>query len=520
MMTQKTKSNPKPAPSPNALPDPGSNRDAGILLHITSLPSRYGIGDLGKEAYRFADQLAEAGQRWWQVLPLGPLSPDQCFSPYSSWSALGGNPLLISPELLLEDQLLTKADLRNAMVPRASQIDFPAVRTQKEILLKKAFARARPNHSFRLFCRKEQAWLNDFALFAVLKNQFSQSPWYQWPEDYKRRVPGALKKFSAANAQLIQFEKWKQYQFFRQWDQLKKYCNKKRILILGDIPVYVGYDSVDVWMNTTLFALEKDGTPRGLAGVPPDYFNRKGQLWGMPVYDWPQHQKENYRWWTERLRTNLRLFDKVRLDHFRAFASYWQVPAGETTAQFGTWKKGPGPHFFSHMENALDGLPFVAEDLGEIDESVEELRCAFRLPGMKVLQFGFGDDSGKSPHLPHHHRKDFIVYTGTHDNNTTKGWYGEELSRAGRRYLEKYLGFKVDKSNVSQLLIRMAYASVAQTVIVPLQDLLSLDGDARMNSPGCSDGNWGWSMGTLTLSKSLVSFLKDLTKTFDRNQPW
>ncbi len=475
---------------------PPKTRTAGILMHITSLPSAFGIGDMGENAFRFADRLRTAGQYWWQMLPVGPVSAGQLYSPYSIWSAMAGNPLLISPEVLAAEGLLEAQELKDHALPATDEVDYDTVVLHKNALLDKAFSRAEQGRlsSFRKFCREEKHWLDDYTLFVVLRKEHADQPWYSWETPYKLRNPGALRKFAAQHTRALELERWKQYQFYRQWKSLKAYCHRQGISLLGDIPIYVSYDSADVWADPHLFSLNDDRSLRTVAGVPPDYFNSQGQLWGMPVFNWPAHQEEGYRWWIRRISLNRQLFDKIRLDHFRAFASYWEVPAGEKTAMRGTWKPGPGKDLFNRLTEVFGDLPFVAEDLGEIDDTVHSLRKYCGLPGMKVLQFSFGGDPALSPHAPHHHEKDFFVYTGTHDNDTLLGWLRKELDKPARKKLGYYCGVDINEDNIHDVMIRMAYASVAQSAIIPMQDVLKLDENNRMNKPGTTTGNWTWRM--------------------------
>lgn len=474
--------------------EPPNPRSAGVLLHITSLPSRFGIGDLGRGAYDFVQFLQSSGQRWWQILPLGPTSQSQCYSPYSTRSAMAGNPLLISLEALADDGLLTQKELEKATIGRRAQVDFARVESVKREWLHLAFERANlaNNHDFKSFCAEEAYWLDDYALFVALQNAYSDAPWFTWPDPLKSRNPQALAKFETEHHSQLLEEKWTQYIFFRQWKKLKMYCRDRGVRILGDVPMYVGHDSADVWAHSHLFSLETDGSLHSVAGVPPDYFNAEGQLWGMPVYDWQALKQDNYEWWILRLAHNCKLFDKVRLDHFRAFAAYWEVSSQDKTAQSGQWKPGPGKDFFTKVQAELGQLPFVVEDLGDIDDAVYELRDTFQLSGTKVLQFAFGDNMALSPHIPHHYDRNFIAYTGTHDNNTVVGWFNDELDNAAKERLSQYTSIAVDQTNIADTILKMAYASVADTVIVPLQDLLSLPGTHRMNNPAGAIGNWNW----------------------------
>lgn len=475
-----------------------SVRGAGVLLHITSLPSPFGIGDLGPEAKVFANFLHRSQQKYWQLLPLNPTEGGQGHSPYSAISSKAGNPLLISPEWLAHAGLLDPQELKQYHQPVQATADYAKAEEIKKELFEKAFTNFKNaqtpslHEAFTTFCQQEAEWLDDFALYVVLKAAHGGKPWYEWPEEYKLYDKTALEKLAKAKEQQVTKAKWLQFIFSKQWHELKDYCNSRNIQLIGDLPFYVSYDSVDVWANRQFFALDAAGNRTGMAGVPPDAFSDDGQLWGMPVFKWDALKETGYTWWVERLRKNIELFDLVRLDHFRAFAAYWEVPAGETTAKNGEWKPGPGHNFFETIEKALGELPFVAEDLGDIDDAVYELRDAFRMPGMKVLQFAFGDDMPRSTHIPHGYTSAFIAYTGTHDNNTVVGWYDQEADAGTKRRLEQYLGKPVSRETVHLELGRLAYASVAQIVILPLQDVLGLDSSARMNKPSSSENNWAW----------------------------
>jgi len=495
-----------------------SPRDAGVLCPITSLPGICGIGDLGDCAYNFVKWLADAGQTWWQILPVGPVSSEQGYSPYSSWCSQAGNPLLISPEILYRKGLLKQSDLSKTKVFDTPKIDYQTVSQIKDPLLEKAFQRSNASEDveFHRFCKEEKCWLDNFSNYTVLKKIYNGAPWYHWPEKHKSRSGKNLESLKTQYGNSIQFEQWKQFQFFEQWSQLKTYCAEQGIKILGDIPVYASYDSVDVWSQPHLFSLNPDGSLQGVAGVPPDYFNQEGQRWGMPVYNWEEHINEDFAWWKKRLASNLRFFDKVRIDHFRAFHSYWEIGADEPTAKNGVWKQGPGKTFFLSIQKNWKDLPFVVEDLGETDLGVEKLRRRFKFPGMKVLQFAFGENPGDSPHAPHHHSHDFVVYTGTHDNNNTLGWYKDELTRKGKASLNRYVGHRVNAKNINDTLIRMAYASVARTAIIPLQDLFNMDSEARMNRPGSRTGNWNWKIPKQMLQPELAKKLLDWTHLYKR----
>lgn len=497
-----------------------NTRSAGVLLHISSLPSAYGIGDFGSEAFKFADLLAEAKQKYWQILPLNPTEEASMHSPYSSCSSMAGNALLISPDLLAKEGLLDPDDLKSKELKRKSKVDFPAVQKLKKNLLHKAFNRfikqEENNAEFEDFCDREQDWLNDFALYSTLKKEFGELPWYKWPQEYKLRNKEALQRFAETKETELQEVKWIQFIFNKQWHYLKNYCNGLNISLFGDMPFYISYDSADVWANREIFSLDESGQMTGVAGVPPDYFNADGQLWGMPVFQWDKLKEQEYKWWIDRIRKNAELFDILRFDHFRAFSSYWEVPAGEKTARNGVWKPGPGKHFFETVERLLSKIPFVAEDLGDIDQPVYDLRDGFKLPGMKVLQFAFGDDMPESLNIPHHYEENFFVYTGTHDNNTTVGWFNHDADDTNKKNLREYLGKKVKAGNVHIELGRLAFSSVAKTVILPVQDIIGLDAKARMNSPATIEGNWDWRLLPDELSSSDISRLRRWTIKFGR----
>jgi malto-oligosyltrehalose synthase/4-alpha-glucanotransferase len=473
-----------------------NERGAGILLHLSSLPSHYGIGDMGDEARHFADFLNRGNQKYWQLLPLNLITEESGYSPYSSISSMAGNTLLISPDILATRGLLDKEELRQNHLPSKNEAAYREAETNKEFLFEKAYQRFLTDNfsksAFNTFCTQQAYWLDDFALFVALRKENFDRPWYDWPSHYKKREQTALTEFIGQNSYVINKIKWLQYIFAGQWSELKTYCNSSGIQLIGDIPFYVSYDSVDVWAHPDLFSLDESGKLTGLAGVPPDYYSKNGQLWGMPTFNWNALKQQNYKWWIERLKKNLEFFDIVRLDHFRAFAEYWQVPAGEETAQNGTWLPGPGLEFFTKLKQELGSLPFIAEDLGDKMDPVYKLRDEVGLPGMKVLQFAFGGYDPESVDAPHNYKTNCVVYTGTHDNNTTHGWYREDISKKDRKHLEEYTGVKIKEKNVHEVLIRMAYASTSKIAIVPMQDILALDEKSRMNKPGSTDNNWLW----------------------------
>jgi malto-oligosyltrehalose synthase/4-alpha-glucanotransferase len=497
-------------------------RGAGILLHITSLPSPFGIGDMGPEAKSFAGFLYRSKQSYWQLLPINPTEAGQGHSPYSAISSKAGNPLLISPELLAKEKLLNIHELKPYYLPKEAKADYAKAEEVKHQLFEKAFknfsdGKFNPlQKEFDDFCSTERDWLDDFALFVVLKKQNGGKPWYEWDDNFKMRSKEALQKLSADQDQEIKKAKWLQFIFFRQWKNLKEYCNNMNIQLIGDMPFYVSYDSVDVWANKEIFALDENGNRTGMAGVPPDAFSADGQLWGMPVFNWEVLKKTNYDWWIKRLKKNTELFDIIRLDHFRAFDEYWEVPAGENTAKNGEWKPCPGRDFFETVQKELGELPFIAEDLGEITESVYQLRDQFHLPGMKVLQFAFGGDMPQSPHINHHHEQNFLVYTGTHDNNTTVGWYKTETDDEMKKRIGLYVGKMFNENEIHKELGRLAYSSVAKLAILPMQDVLGLDENSRMNRPSSAENNWNWRLTPGQLSGAAEHQLKEWTAMYDR----
>jgi malto-oligosyltrehalose synthase/4-alpha-glucanotransferase len=496
-------------------------REAGILLHISSLSSAFGIGDMGPEAKRFANFLQHTQQRYWQLLPINPTEAGQGHSPYSATSTKAGNVLLISPELLSADGLLSKEDLSNEVVSNSGKTQFDkaaAIRKKVFDTAWKNFNTAvheRQQQAFRDFCEQEHGWLQDYALYSVMKEKENGKPWYEWPDAIKNRDKAALNVVAEKNQERLQQIKWLQYIFSQQWKALRKYCNDRDIALIGDLPFYVSYDSADVWSEPHLFRLDEKGNKEAVAGVPPDAFSEDGQLWGMPVFRWDVIKKDNYQWWVNRLKKNIELFDSVRLDHFRAFSAYWEVDGSETTARNGKWVQGPGNDLFNAIQKALGKLPFIAEDLGEIDEPVYQLRDHFQLPGMKVLQFAFGEETGISPHTPHNHSPNFLVYSGTHDNNTSLGWW-REANQATKNALKQYTGRSIEEHQLPDLFCRMTYASTARIAILPMQDILGLDENARMNKPSTSDGNWNWRLLPGQITRREIDLLKEWTKIYNR----
>lgn len=488
-------------------------RAAGLLLHPTSLPGRYGIGRLGKEARSWIDTLHQTGIRYWQLLPLGPTGFGH--SPYQCYSAFAGNPLLIDPQTLVEEGLLSTNDLENFPSLEAHRVNYDHVGALQNDLLKKAFARFNPSRSYEAFNTANTVWLDDYALFAALLEHFNGSPWYRWPEQLRRRDPETLKEYAALLRDDIDFHRFVQFCFFSQWEALKSYADEHKVHIIGDLPIYVADNSADVWSHPEYFQLDIRLRPVSVAGVPPDYFSETGQRWGNPLFDWERLEKEDFSWWTSRLKHSLDMYDWVRIDHFRGFEAYWSVPADEETAVNGKWVAGPGGKLFDAFRSALGhDLPIIAEDLGIITPEVEKLRDDYGLPGMKILQFAFGGDAS-NPYLPHNHVRNCVVYTGTHDNDTTNGWfYAAAPEDPERRYAMRYLNCGWEEFH--KTLNRTALASVASLAVLPLQDLLGLGSDARMNIPGTAEGNWEWRVTEAQLATAPFVALKELCRLYGR----
>ena len=484
------------------IPSPG--RSAGVLLHPTSLPGPYGIGELGPEALNFVRFLEESGQRLWQMLPLSPTGGDG--SPYSSYSAFAGNPLLISTERLVEDGLVAGAE-----ESYDGSVGYPAVISAKTRLLIEAYGNAKPGKQFETFVEEHRGWLEDYALYMALKGKYDGRAWDLWDAGLVKREPEALEKARRELAAEIQFHQFVQFLFFDHWSDVKTAANEAGIEVIGDIPIFVSHDSADVWARQDLFHLDESGAPSVVAGVPPDYFSETGQLWGNPLYDWESMENDGYSWWMGRMRMALTLYDVVRVDHFRGFEAYWEIPADAETAKEGKWVKGPGKKVFEAFRSGLGELPIIAEDLGEITPDVEALRDELGLPGMKVLQFAFsGPDNAFLPH--EYDSANWVVYTGTHDNDTTLGWWNS-AGTEGRSFARRYLG----KDYVSvQDFIRLAHASVAERAVVPMQDYLGLGAEHRMNTPGTTEGNWSWRMDESALTKELAESIKSLSETYGR----
>ncbi|GAA4411297.1 hypothetical protein GCM10023187_36920 [Nibrella viscosa] len=502
---------------------PVTNRAAGILLSITSLPSPFGIGDMGPEARAFADFLFRSRQKYWQLLPLNMAEKAQGYSPYSAISSIAGNTLLISPELLVDEGLLDKKDLKKYHLESTDKVDFGAAEGVKEKLFDQAYANfvqgASPElqQAFEQFCEREANWLDDFAVYLALKQQHNGKPWFQWPDQYKKRDPEALQAFADEHAETLHKIKWLQFVFAKHWREFKAYCNSLDIQLFGDLPFYISYDSVDVWSNRDIFNVDDEGKMTGVAGVPPDYFSEDGQLWGMPTFKWDVLKERGYDWWIQRIRKNMQLFDLLRLDHFRAFADFWDVPAGEKTARNGQWKRGPRAELFRILEEELGHLSLVAEDLGDIDEPVYQLRDEFNLPGMRVVQFAFNDSLPVTEHIPHNYNTtNCVAYTGTHDNNTTVGWYRKDAAKEDRKRLDQYVGTAVREKDVHKVLARLIYGSVARIAMLPVQDVIGLDETARLNTPGSGENNWLWRLKPGQLTQAEEKWLRKMTRLFNR----
>ncbi len=493
-------------------------RSSGILLHPTSLPGPFGIGDLGPSAHAWVDTLSKAHQSWWQMLPLGPTGYGD--SPYQSFSTFAGNLNLISPELLVRDGLIREQEIGNVQF-RDDRVDYLAVEPFKMRLARQAWENYRNGRTAHLkdayeaFVHDKQDWLSDYALFMTLKEARQGEPWYEWPTEFRRRdTSGAVLAFAEEKlSDELGTYQFGQFLFFRQWQELREHAHASGIRLIGDLPIFVSPDSADVWSNPRLYLLDDSLRPRVVAGVPPDYFSRTGQLWGNPHYDWEAMRATGYAWWKARLKTTLEMVDVVRLDHFRGFLAAWQVEAGETTAINGKWVPGPGADLFREMKSAFGDLRLIAEDLGEITPDVFALRDELGLPGMKILQFAF--DSPKNQFLPHHYPTNCVVYTGTHDNDTTHGWYATAPEKE-RDFCRRYTAR--DGSDIAWDLIRLAWSSVADLAIAPLQDVLDLGTAFRMNLPGTATGNWHWRMPATGLNDWAASRLIEMTEVYGRKQ--
>jgi 4-alpha-glucanotransferase len=496
-----------------------TERIAGILLHPTSLPGKFGIGDLGDEAFNFINFMEASGQKLWQIFPLGPTGYGD--SPYQTFSAFAGNPLLISPSLLLKEGFLTDEDLNDIPDFNPHHIDYGRVINYKYSILKKAYDNFKKINNkkiisdFLLFNKDNNDWLDDYALFMAAKEDHGGIVWSQWSKDIAFRNEAKLEEWRIKLADDINFRKFIQWNFFKQWKAVKKYANDKGIRIIGDIPIFIAYDSVDLWANKHLFSVDENGKLRFVAGVPPDYFSETGQLWGNPLYKWDEMKKDDYEWWRKRISSMLEMVDMIRIDHFRGFDAYWEIPGNAKTAVKGRWVKGPGEKFFNTIIQYLGNVPIIAEDLGVITKSVEKLRDSFNFPGIKILQFAFGTGM-ENKFLPHNHIKNCIVHTGSHDNDTTRAYFEKAKSDGSDifPFTQKYLNYYGD--DICNALIKAAYASVANIVVIPMQDILCLGSEARMNFPGTLGGNWNWRFTWDMIPHDLAAYYKEMTLLYDR----
>ena len=494
------------------------NRKCGILLPIPSLNGKAGIGDLGPCAHRFADFLAESGQSIWQVLPLTETDSALGNSPYSSPSAFAGNPLYISLEDLVVRGLLDESEISSKSALTEDSVDYSAAREFKFPLLRKAFSRFTPGEDYFSFIRRQSFWLSDYALFVVLKAKLGGTSWHRWPEPLRTRESRAIQEVSGELGNEIDYTCFLQYLFFSQATSLKEKCTSLGIELIGDIPIYVNYDSADVWAHRDYFRLGEDLLPTEIAGVPPDYFSKTGQLWGNPLYNWDYLKKDGFSWWISRLGHSLDMFHSVRIDHFRGLLAYWAVPFGEKTAENGTWENVPSSEFFDCLSLKFPSAPFLAENLGVITPDVTETMERMGFPGMAVALFAFDGNMKENPHIPHNYVRGLTAYTGTHDNNTVRGWFLEDSTAYERKTLEEYCGREITAENAPDTLIRMVLASIAERVVIPLQDYLGLGSEARMNTPSIPSGNWRWRVRKSQLTKKLSSGMKKLAELYGRNR--
>jgi 4-alpha-glucanotransferase len=489
-----------------------------VLLHVTSLPTPYGVGDFGPKAREFIEFLAEAGACYWQVLPLVPTSPPS-FSPYSSESTFALNPIFVSLDDIAGLGLISRSFVEESRVEPSMRADYMYAYRVKRAALHKAFEAYKSREKWLRraiedFFGEHEYWLRDYALFRILRELYG-SPWSRWPREYRLRSPSALKRVWEEYSDRIEYIVFEQFLLWRQWKALRKKAREAGISIIGDVPYYVSYDSADVWTNQHLFKLDNNGEPLYVGGVPPGKFSATGQLWGMPVYNWEAHKNEEFQWWIKRLSWSLELYDIVRLDHFRGFIAYWEIPAGSPTAARGKWVPTPYKEFFRVLARSFPSMPFIAEDLGLITPDVREVMKRYMLPGMRVLVFAFSG-SPHNEHLPHNYEDNMVVYTSTHDTNTVKGWYTDEASSSEKEFLRRYVGSRVDHASISWVFINIAMASIARLAIIPAQDILGLGSEARMNKPGTSTGNWLWRLLPGQLTSRHASSLREVAETYGR----
>ena len=494
-------------------------RGSGILLHLTSLPTSFGIGDIGPSAHRFAEFLHDAGQKYWQILPIHPTDYRYDNSPYHAISSIAGNTLLISPEQMVIDGFLDCSDLDPVPSFPPDQIDFSTAISYKNRLFDVAYNRFRffgIDPAFVQFCEDEAWWLDDYTLYITIRDQFPGLSWTEWPSELKNRDSIAITEFKRKNQHTLLREQFLQYLFSQQWKIFRKKCHDLGIWLIGDIPIYIDHDSSDVWTYPEFFHLDEEKNPTVIAGVPPDYFSTTGQVWNNPLYNWEKLQECDFQWWVRRIKHELDTIDFLRIDHFRGLVGYWEIPAGSVTAVQGRWVSAPAWEFFRTLIKKFPHLPVIAEDLGIITPDVREIMMAFHIPGMKVLEFAFSSDSADNPYLLHNITRDSVVYTGTHDNTPVKGWYSGDATEREKNRLTDYLGRKVCEEEICDVFIRMALMSIADTVIIPMQDHLNLGSFARMNKPGTEDGNWRWMMRDGLLDNNLIDKIREITKIYGR----
>lgn len=496
------------------------SRASGVLLHIASLPSNHGIGDMGATAYEFADRLAKAGQKYWQILPLNPSNPTSGESPYFSSSAFAGNPLLIDLDALVKEGLLSAEDISIPADLPSVDIDYDRVRAFKLDALHKAydgFLAQGDNPTFEAFCKTHARWLDDYALFTALQKHHSNVSWAEWPIAIRDREEAALKSATQTLKSEINREKVLQFFFFEQWEKLKAYSNELGLVIFGDMPIYVSYESADVWVDSHIFKLDDNKRPVAVSGVPPDYFSATGQLWNNPVYNWDVLKEGQYEWWVNRMQALFERFDIVRIDHFRGLVQYWEVPAGEETAINGSWQDVPSYEFFDTMKKAFPDFPVVVEDLGLITEDVIEVKKHYDFPGMLILQFAFGEDNAENPYLPANHGENSVVYLGTHDNNSARGWFEEETDEPTKARIFKHIPESDDSVKAVESLVELTMSSSSKIAVVTAQDLIALPGRSRINDPSDNFGNWTWRMTREEFDSLPMDKFAELTRKYKRS---